>query len=126
MTAVQSEPPKKKEKNMKTTSLIGLSVLTALSFTATVFGQVKGGERLAGVRPIINTTAPAAAMSCQTETRSITDTSARGAFKKVTVYTAHLCPSCKNKEVVQGVGRLATRKVEHSCRTATVCCNATR
>jgi hypothetical protein len=107
---------------MKTTSLIALSVLTALSFTAPIFGQVKGGEKLAGVRPIINTVAPAAAMSCPTETRSITDTSARGAFKSVTVYTAHLCSSCKNKEVANGAGKSATHKVEHSCNMATVCC----
>ena len=109
---------------MKTTSLIALSVLTALSFTAPIFGQVKGGEKLAGVRPVINTTAPVAAMSCPTETRSVTDTSARGAFKNVTVYTAHLCSSCENKEVAKGAGKLATRKVEHSCKMATVCCKS--
>jgi hypothetical protein len=123
MTVVQSEPPNERE-NMKTTiSLIALSVLTALSFSAPVFGQVKGGEKLVGVRPIVNTTAPAAAMSCPSEMRFGTDESVRGAFKKVTVYNAHLCPSCKNKEVVTGAGKLATRKVEHSCKMATVCCN---
>jgi hypothetical protein len=113
----------KERKNMKTTSLIGLSVLTALTFTAAAFGQLKGGEKLTGVRPIINSTGRTAAMSCPSETRSVTDTSARGAFKNVTVYTAHLCSSCENKEVAKGAGKLATRKVEHSCKMATVCCN---
>jgi hypothetical protein len=112
----------KERKNMKTTSLIALSVLTALSFTAPVFGQTKGGEKLAGVRPVINATAPAGAMSCPTETRFVTDISARGAFKNVTFYNAHLCSSCENKEVAKGAGKLATRKVAHSCKTATVCC----
>ena len=107
-----------------TTSLIALSVLTALSFTAPVFGQIKGGEKLAGVRPIVNTTAPAVPMSCPTEFRTFVDhAGGRGAFKKVTGYTAHLCPSCKNTEVTSGVGKWATRTVEHSCKTVTVCCN---
>src|SRR5436190_12291290 len=123
MTVVQRELPNERE-NMKTTSsLIALSVLTALSFTAPVFGQLKGGEKLAGVRPIVNTTAPVAAMSCPTETRSVTDDSARGAFKKVNIYQAHVCSSCERKEVVTGAGKLATRKVEHSCKMTTVCCN---
>ena len=113
----------KKEKIMKTTSLIALSVLTTLSFTAPIFGQVKGGEKLAGVRPVINTTVPSSAMSCPTETRSVSAPSARGSFKKVSVYTAHLCPSCKNTEVTSGAGKLATRVVKHSCQAATVCCN---
>lgn len=107
---------------MKTASLIALSVLTALTFTAPIFGQVKGGEKLTGVRTAINTAAPAASMSCPTEARSVVDTSARGAFKSVTVYTAHLCASCENKEVAQGAGKLATRTVEHSCKMASACC----
>jgi hypothetical protein len=114
----------KRKKEYKTTSLIALSVLTALSFAAPVFGQVKGGEKLAGVRPVINTTAPASPMTCPAEIRSVTDTSARGAFKTVTVYTAHLCSSCENKEVAKGAGKMATRNVEHSCKMATVCCKS--
>ena len=109
---------------MKTTSsLIALSVLTAMTLTAPVFAQSKGGEKLAGRRPIVNTTASAATMSCATETRSVRDVSARGAFKKVTIYTAHLCASCSNKETTKGVGKLAIHNVDHSCKTATVCCN---
>jgi hypothetical protein len=120
---VQSEPSKRKKDMKTTTSLIALSVLTALSFTAPVFGQAKGGEKLVGVRtPVVTTTAAGAAMSCPTETRLATDKAARGAFKKETIYTAHLCPSCGRKEVTTGAGKLATRRVEHFCKTATVCC----
>ena len=104
------------------TSLMALSVLTALSISAPVFGQVKGGEKLAGVRAPVSSTAPAAIMKCATETRTAVDHSARGAFKKVSVYTAHLCPSCKNAEVTTGAGKLAIRTVEHTCKTAAVCC----
>jgi hypothetical protein len=107
-----------------TTSLIALSVLTALSFSAPVFGQVKGGEKLAGLRAPVTTTAAATSMNCPTETRTAVDhAGGRGAFKKVSVYTAHLCPSCKNAEVTRGAGKLATRTVKHTCETATVCCN---
>jgi hypothetical protein len=107
-----------------TTSLIALSVLTALSFTAPVFGQAKGGEKLVGVRAPVNITAPAVAMKCPSEFRTVVDhAGGRGAFKKVTGYNAHLCPSCKNTEVTSGVGKWATRTVEHSCKTVTVCCN---
>lgn len=124
MTVVRHESPNER-KNMKaTTSLIALSVLTTLSLSAPVFGQVKGGEKLAGVRAPVATTAPAAVMTCPTETRTVVDRAGgRGAFKKVSVYTAHLCPSCKNTEVTSGAGKLATRTVEHSCKTAAVCCN---
>ena len=107
-----------------TTSLMALSVLAALSFTAPVFGQVKGGEKLAGVRPPVNiSTAPVGVMKCPTEMRTATDKSSRGAFKNVTVYAAHLCPTCETKEITKGAGKLGTRKVEHGCKTATVCCN---
>lgn len=120
---VQSESPKER-KDMKTTSVIALSVLAAVSFATPMFGQVKGGEKLAGVRAPVSTTAPAATMKCPTETRTVVDhAGGRGAFKKVSVYTAHLCPSCKNSEAKSGAGKLATRTVEHSCKTATVCCN---
>lgn len=110
---------------MKTSArLIALSVLAALGLSTAVLAQIKGGEKLAGARiPVATTTAPVARMNCLSETRSVTDPSARGAFKKITLYTAHLCASCQNKEVTIGAGKLATRKVEHSCKTATVCCN---
>ncbi|MGZ8920638.1 MAG: hypothetical protein ACXW3L_06625 [Limisphaerales bacterium] len=110
-----------------TTSLIVLSAFATLTFSVPVFGQVKGGEKLAGVRGPAPTRAPIsamAAMKCPTETRTVVDPAGgRGAFKKVSVYTAHLCPSCKNAEVTRGAGKWATRTVEHSCQTATVCCN---
>ena len=124
MTVVQHESPNERLNMKATTSLIALSVLTALSFSAPVFGQVKGGEKLAGVRTPVATTAPATLMRCPTETRTVVDhTGGRGAFKKVSVYTAHLCPSCKNTEVASGAGKLAKRAVEHTCETAAVCCN---
>ena len=107
-----------------TTSLIALSVFAALSFNTAVFGQIKGGEKLAGVRAPVTTAVPAAQMNCPTETRSVVDrSSARGAFQKVSLYTAHMCPSCKNTEVRKGVGKMATHAVKHSCKTATLCCN---
>lgn len=107
-----------------TTSLIALSVLTVLSFSSSSFAQAKGGEKLAGVRAPVATIAPVTVMKCPTETRNVVDhAGGRGAFKKVSVYTAHLCPSCKNTEVTSGAGKLATRTVKHTCETATVCCD---
>ena len=110
---------------MKTTiSLVALSVLTTLAFTSPVLAQVKGGEKLAGARtPVSAVTTSVAPMNCATEVRAVKDQSARGAFKQIAVYTAHLCPSCQNREVATGAGKAATRKVEHSCKTASVCCN---
>ena len=113
----------KKEQNMRlATPLIALSVLT-IAFATPAFGQLKGGEKLAGVRASTSATPPSK-MTCPTETRKAVDhAGGRGAFKKVSVHTAHLCPTCKTKEVTKGVVKLAVRKVEHSCQTMTVCCN---
>ena len=106
------------------TPLIALSVLTTLTFATPAFGQLKGGEKLAGLGAPISETSPAARMTCPTETRTKVDhAGGRGAFKKVSVHTAHLCPTCETKEVTKGVGKLAVRKIKHSCETVTVCCN---
>ena len=127
MTVVQHESPNERENMKANASLIVLSVIAALSFSAPAFGQGKGGERLAGIRAPIAKTAPAEVMKCPTGTRTAVDHAGRhGSSKKVSVYTAHLCPSCKNTEVTSGAGKLAVRTVKHSCETAAVCCNSKR
>jgi hypothetical protein len=112
---------------MKTiTPLIASAILLALASTSPAFAQTKGAERLNSLNPPqaakVAQTPASHAMKCKTETRIATDRAARGGVKS-TVYTAHVCPSCKTTEVVKGVGKLATRKLEHTCDTATVCCN---
>lgn len=103
---------------MKLTSLIAISALIA---TAS-FASEKGGEKLAARKIISAESAAPSAMTCKTETRTAIDTSARGAFKSASVHTVHACPTCETKEVTQGAGKLATRKVVHTCAQANVCC----
>lgn len=106
------------------TTLTAASVLAALSFGTPAFAQLKGAEKLAGVtKPAARAEAAAPhKMQCKTETRTSIDRSARGATKPVTVYTAHVCPSCETKEVTKGAGKLAARNLEHTCKTAMACC----
>lgn len=113
------------EIHMKTiTPVIVSAVLLAFASSSPAFAQAKGGERLNSLNASkVTTQAPVLhQMKCKTETRIATDRAARGGVKS-TVYTAHVCPSCKTTEIVKGVGKLATRKFEHTCDTATVCCS---
>lgn len=125
--SVQVNRIQKKEEERKTmkilTTLTAASVFAALSFVTPAFAQLKGAEKLAWVKPTARTEAAAPhKMMCKTETRTSVDRSARGANKPVTVYTALVCPSCETKEVSKGAGKLATHKVEHTCKTAMACC----
>lgn len=106
------------------TTLTAASVFAALSFGTPAFAQLKGAEKLVGVKKPTERVEAAAPhkMPCKTETRTSVDRSARGANKPVTVYTAHACPACETKEVSKGVGKQATHKVEHTCKTALACC----
>jgi hypothetical protein len=104
--------------------LIVVTAIGAFTFAAPLLADLKGGERLNAMNtPKARIEATGAKMNCPVETRSTVDKSARGAFKSVSVYTAHLCPSCETKETTKGAGKLATRELEHSCKQAISCCN---
>ena len=107
------------------TSLIAVSVAGAFTFAPALFADLKGGERLNSLNSIARVEAgtPAKAMNCKTEKRTAVDASARGAFKTTSVYSAHLCNRCESKEVARGAGKLAVRKIEHSCAEAARCCS---
>lgn len=103
-------------------SLFSLSILVA----ATAFAGEKGAENLAARNGAAAEPGAVSGheMKCKTELRTAVDSSARGAFKSASVYTAHACPTCETKEVSKGVGKQATRTLAHACSSASVCCGA--
>ena len=110
---------------MKTLNSV-FAVFVALTFATPLFADIKGGERLNTMnapKARVEAASTVAKMSCPVETRTSVDKSARGAFKPVSVYTAHLCNSCETKEVTKGAGKLAVRTTEHACKQAATCCN---
>ena len=106
------------------TPILATSILVAITFGIPAFAQMKGAEKLTTTgKPAVRMEAMASAkMNCPTERRTVVDRSARGTHKPSLTYTAHACPTCETKEVVQGAGKLATRSLAHSCANMTVCC----
>lgn len=104
-------------------SLLGLSAVVALAFTASAFDQLKGGQLQIGQTPAqvrLSTVTPAApaAMACPKckDVRGTRSTPlGKGAFVKTESYTMHLCDGCKTTTSVVGMGKAARTEYKHTC-----------
>lgn len=119
---------------MKTSIKLLLSVgaIFALSFTASAFDQLKGGQMQIGQTPAavrLSTDAPAApaAMACSQckDFRGNSSTPlGRGAYVKTASYTQHLCPTYKTTITTTSLGKTQLTHKTHTCASgaAANCC----
>jgi hypothetical protein len=111
------------------TTLFPISILTAfaLTFSSPALGDQKGAQLLAanGASQVRSETGAAAkaAMTCPVVSKSAADLTARGGQRPLAMVNIASCDSCQTKQTSTGVGKLATHKMEHSCKQATSCCS---
>ena len=104
--------------------LLSVSAIVALSFTASAYDQLKGGQVQIGQSPAavrLSTgvsAAPAAAMACP-QCKDVRGTSStplgRGAYVKTDSYTQHLCPTCKTTISTTSMGKTQLTHKTHTC-----------
>jgi phage FluMu protein Com len=102
--------------------LLSVSAIVALSFTASAFDQLKGGQVQIGQTPAavrLSTDIPAApAMACP-QCKDVRGTSStpigRGAYVKTASYTQHLCPTCKTTTTTTSMGKTQLTHKTHTC-----------